>query len=250
MVATEQLLPHLSNGHQVVLNDFGHTISFWTSQPEAADHLINHYYDTGEVDDSLYIHQPVDFAPENSHTSMAKLLVGAMAGFAGLLVIMLIWMPIHLRRRGRFGSMGSLMLRTFLVPVAMGLGGWFLAWLIVMTIWPSLPGGNQWLVVFSIGLPIGTGTYWAWVDRDWPAVVRRQGWRMAALGSLVGAWLGFYASTGLLAPATTILGAAITVNLVLILRSIAWERAGRVLGQQVGEMSSEPNSELHTPMPG
>jgi hypothetical protein len=72
---------------------------------------------------------------------------------------------------------------------------------------------------------------------------------MAVLGSLVGAWLGFNASTGLLAPATTILGAAITVNLALILRSIAWERAFRALGQQVGDMSSEPISELHAPMP-
>ena len=53
-VATKELLPHLPNGHQVVLPGFGHTTSFWTEQPEAGTQLINTFFDTGKVDDSLY----------------------------------------------------------------------------------------------------------------------------------------------------------------------------------------------------
>ena len=34
--ATRELLPHLPNGHQVVLPDFGHTDDFWSYQPAPA----------------------------------------------------------------------------------------------------------------------------------------------------------------------------------------------------------------------
>jgi hypothetical protein len=40
----------------------------------------------------------------------------------------------------------------------------------------------------------------------------------------VGAWLGFNATDGLLAVITTIVGAAVAANLILILLDIAWDR--------------------------
>ncbi len=249
MNATEQLLPYLSNGHQVVLEDFGHTVDFWTSQPEAADRLINHYLDTGEVDDTGYVHQAVDFAPETTHVSLAKLLVGTMAGMAALFLLMLIWMPIHVRGRGRFGPSTAVLMRALLVPLVMGLGGWFFVWLGLMTFWPSLPVGNQWVTVLAIGLPVATGTYWAWVHRDWPDMVRRTGWWLALIGGVAGAWAGFHASTGLLAPVTTILGAAITVNLVLIIRSISWDLAGRPDHRENAGSDFEPGGRIDSPIP-
>ncbi len=57
--ATKELLPYLPNGHQVILAGFGHTTSFWTEQTKASTHLINTYFDTGKVDDSLYKPQAV-----------------------------------------------------------------------------------------------------------------------------------------------------------------------------------------------
>src|SRR4029079_6633898 len=53
-IATKELLPHLPHGHQVVLPGVGHTVSFWSQQPDAGTHLIETFLDTGRVDDSRY----------------------------------------------------------------------------------------------------------------------------------------------------------------------------------------------------
>ena len=50
--ATRELLPHLPNGQEVVLENLGHTNDFWTYQPEAGKRLINTYFDSGRVDTS------------------------------------------------------------------------------------------------------------------------------------------------------------------------------------------------------
>ena len=47
----------------------------------------------------------------------------------------------------------------------------------------------------------------------------------ATAGALVGAWLGFHATAGLLAVVTTIVGAAVGANLTLLLLDIARGRA-------------------------
>ena len=52
--ATRELLPHLPNGHQVVLAELGHTTDFWSYQPTASSRLVNTFLDSGQVDDSLY----------------------------------------------------------------------------------------------------------------------------------------------------------------------------------------------------
>ncbi|MCP4964012.1 MAG: alpha/beta hydrolase, partial [bacterium] len=59
--ATTELLPSLPNGHQVVLAEFGHSMDFWDYQPEASTRLLNTFFETGEVDDSLYTHRTFDF---------------------------------------------------------------------------------------------------------------------------------------------------------------------------------------------
>ena len=49
-VATRELLPSLANGRQVVLPGIGHSLSFFTEQPEAGTRLVNTFLDTGKVD--------------------------------------------------------------------------------------------------------------------------------------------------------------------------------------------------------
>ena len=75
-----ELLPHLPNGQQVVLAGFGHSVDFWTYQPEAGSRLINTFFDSGEVDDSLYKPASVDFTPEVTQTALAKGIAGTMVG--------------------------------------------------------------------------------------------------------------------------------------------------------------------------
>jgi hypothetical protein len=38
------LPPNLSNGEQVILQDFGHRGTFWNSQPAARVHMLNAFF--------------------------------------------------------------------------------------------------------------------------------------------------------------------------------------------------------------
>jgi pimeloyl-ACP methyl ester carboxylesterase len=225
-VATKELLPHLPNGHEVVLPGLGHSASFWADQPQAGSRLINTFFDSGRVDDSLYKRQRVDFTPEVTLTALAKRIAGAMVGLALLAVLSLLWMARHVRKRGGFGRKASASLRS-LYPLVLGLGGWFLGVLIVLTTMPGVPLDDALLAVLGVGVPIGLGIYWAWVHRDWSARSKSVGLAAAAAGALVGAWLGFNATADLPALVTAIVGAAAGANGTLILVDIARDRSIR-----------------------
>jgi pimeloyl-ACP methyl ester carboxylesterase len=224
--ATRELLPHLPNGHQVVLPGFGHTTSFWTEQREAGTRLINTFFDSGRVDDSLYQPMKVDFTPEVTQTALAKGIAGTMVGLAALTVLSLLWMPLRLHGRRRFGRKTSATLRS-LYPFLLGLGGWFLGVILVITTMPGTPLNSELLALLGVGVPVGLGIYWAWLHRDWPVRIKAAGFSAAVLGGLVGAWLGFHASVDLLALITAIVGAIAGANLLLLALDIAWDRQVR-----------------------
>ena len=215
-VAAEELLPYLPNGHQVVLSELAHTTDFWTHQPQASSRLITTFYDSGEVDDSRYEPTSVDFTPEATHTGLAKRIAGLLVGLALVAVASLLVMAHRVHRRGGFGHVASVTLRS-LSPVVLGLGGWSLGALVVLTTMPGLPLDDELLAGLAVGLPVGLGTYLAWVQRRWPTQVRRIGLAAAVGSSLVGAWLGFHATKGMFAVATAIAGAVAGANLALIL---------------------------------
>ncbi len=79
-VATKELLPYLPNGHEVVLPGLGHTGSFFAEQPEAGNRLINTFFDSGRVDDSLYKPSRVDFTPSFSPGAIDELLAALSVG--------------------------------------------------------------------------------------------------------------------------------------------------------------------------
>jgi hypothetical protein len=225
-VATKELLPYLPNGHEVVLPGFGHSTSFWTDQSEAGSRLINTFFDSGQVDDSLYKPQSVDFTPEVTLTALAKGIAGTMVGLALLAVLSLLVMARRVHKRGRIGRKSGALLRS-VYPLVLGLGGWFLGVLIVITTMPGAPLDDELLAALSVGLPIGLGIYFAWVNRDRSARIKTTGFAAAAGGALVGAWLGFNATADLLALVPAIVGAAVGANLTLILLDIAWDRQVR-----------------------
>ena len=223
-VATEELLPYLRNGEQIVLEGFGHSTSFWMEQPEAGSRLINTFLDSGRVDDSLYERQPVDFTPELRQTALAKGIAGSMVGLAILTVLSLLLMARRVRRRGGFGRKAGALLRS-LYPLVLGLGGWLLGVLVVLTTMPGVPLDDELLAVLSAGVPIGLGIYWAWVRGDWSATAKTAGFVAALAGALVGGWLGFNTTAGLLGLATTIVGATAGANLLLIVLDLTCERS-------------------------
>jgi len=59
--ATDELLPMLSNGQQIILTDMGHTDDFWKVNPKAAEQLLVKYYADGEVDATGFNHVPMTF---------------------------------------------------------------------------------------------------------------------------------------------------------------------------------------------
>ena len=219
-VATKELLPYLPNGHQVILAGFGHTTSFWTEQTKASNHLINTFFDTGKVDASLYKPQAVNITPGSTQTAPAKAIAGAMMGFGLLTILSLLLMWRRAHKRGGFGRKASAMLRSVYLLV-LGLGGWFIGLIIVLVALPTVPLNSELMAVLSIGTPIGLGTYLAWVNPDRPARATRIGIWVALTGALVGALLGFNATSGLMAVITTIVGAAAGANLGLIALDVA-----------------------------
>jgi hypothetical protein len=127
-------------------------------------------------------------------------------------------------RRGGLGSKTSAFVRSAYVCV-LGLGGWFVGVLIALTALPTVPLDSDVLAGLSIGLPVGLGVYLAWVNSDRPRRASAIGLAASLAGALVGAWLGFNVIEGLFAVVTTILGAQIGANLILIVFDVVRERA-------------------------
>ena len=97
--ATDELLPVLSNGQQVILKEFGHTNDFWGLQPEATVHMLTTFYDTGEVDDSLYTYQPMDFHVDRGWPVQAKQYLAIAAAVVIVLLGMVYFIVRWVRRR-------------------------------------------------------------------------------------------------------------------------------------------------------
>jgi pimeloyl-ACP methyl ester carboxylesterase len=97
--ATEELLPALSNGEQVILSEFGHFGDVWGFQPEATRQLLVTFYDTGEVDDSLFTYQRMSFdVGLMSFPFLSKVLVIAVI-LAPLLLVVLVWFIVRRVKR-------------------------------------------------------------------------------------------------------------------------------------------------------
>ena len=73
------------------------------------------------------------------------------------------------------------------------------------------------LGVESIALSIGLGVYSAWVHSAWSSRRKTAGLAAALAGAVIGGALGFGVTAGLLAVITTIAGATIGANLILLM---------------------------------
>jgi pimeloyl-ACP methyl ester carboxylesterase len=220
-----QLLPHLPNGHQVLLDNLGHTDDFWSYEPAASKRLINTFLASGRVDTSSYTPARVDFTPTVGQTGIARIVLATMLGLGTLMVVSLLWMGLRARRRG-FGWKAGAALRSAYAPV-LGLGGLFAGILIVLTALPTVPLNDELLASLAVGIPVGLGVFFAWVSPDWSSRTKATGFAVALGGALVGAWLGFNvtdAGFGILAPFVSVIGAVVGANAVVLGLDIAWDR--------------------------
>jgi pimeloyl-ACP methyl ester carboxylesterase len=218
--ATRELLPHLAKGRQVVLSNLGHSDDFWPYEPAAGTRLINTYLDTGKVDTSLYTRNKVDFSPSQSQGAFAKGILGVLLGLAALTVLSLLWMTVRLRKQASFGRKGSAAVRS-LYAVLLGLGGWCLGVLVVLTTLPTVPIDDQVLVVISVGLPVALAVYCGWLKRDSSPTIKLVGLGTVLSAAILGAWLGYHVpATPLLGAVTGILAAVAAANLGLIVLEV------------------------------
>jgi hypothetical protein len=224
--ATKELLPHLPNGHQVILSGLGHVDDFWPYEPSASTQLLTTFYGTGQVDTSRYTPNKVSFATPTTQTSIAKDILGAVIGVVVLAALSLLWVALRVRKHGSAGRKTSVVART-IVPVVLGLGGFFGAALVVLTLWPALSLSSELLGILAPSVPIALGLYLAWTHRDWDRATKSLGLLAATAGALLGGWLGFTATSGLFAIVTTTIGAAAAGNLALIAVSLFRERSAR-----------------------
>ncbi len=224
--ATKELLPHLSNGHQVILSGLGHVDDFFSYEPSASTQLLSTFYATGQVDTSRYTPNDVSFATSDTQTGIAEKALATMVVVALVAVICLVVLAIRIRRRGGTGRKTGAWIRSA-GPVVFGLGGWFLGALLILRfwLWPSQPLDDQLLAVVSTAVPIWLGVYAGWVRTDTPKAMRPKGMGAAGAGALVGAVLGYHVTGGLMALITTIIGAAVVSNLSLLVLDIWTERA-------------------------
>ena len=108
-VGAQELLPYLSNGELVILQEFGHGNTFWNSQPEERIHLLTAFYESGQADDSRYVYQALDFDVGGGWTGMARtvLLIVSVAAVLLLALAALLIRFVVRRVRGRRASQAS-----------------------------------------------------------------------------------------------------------------------------------------------
>jgi pimeloyl-ACP methyl ester carboxylesterase len=96
--ATDELLPFLPNGEQVILEAYGHLDYYGPA--EAFERLVVSFLDTGEADVSLYPTRTFTFTPNPSFRTLGKLVVVAVVAIP-LLIVLLVWLIVRLVRRRR-----------------------------------------------------------------------------------------------------------------------------------------------------
>ena len=95
----DELLPYLSKGHQVIIGDQAHTETFWHSQPLARARLLNTFFDTGEVDDSLFQYQAPVFDVDTSWSGLAKMVLAAVVIVLGILLLLIVVLARRFSRK-------------------------------------------------------------------------------------------------------------------------------------------------------
>ncbi|MEU8656254.1 alpha/beta hydrolase [Actinoplanes philippinensis] len=210
--ATRDLLPLLPRGHQVILPELGHSADFWDNA-DAGRHLLNTFYDSGTVDESKFGSRPVAFDPGPlTMSTIATILLGVTAG-AVVLALVLSTVLIRRVRRGGFRHRTGMWLR-LLTPLPLGLGGWFLAVLLIWSLDLNTFIAGTTAVIPAVSAAVGLGTWAAWIRDDRP---RRTALAVSLGAAVAGAVLGHAAGATLTAPLTAILGAASAANLGLLI---------------------------------
>jgi len=98
--ATDELLPYLTNGQQIILAERGHQVAdLFNVQPEGTERLLTSFYNTGVADDSLYTYAPMDFSVSLGFPALAKIMLGIVLLLIAVAVMVVRFVVRRLRHR-------------------------------------------------------------------------------------------------------------------------------------------------------
>jgi pimeloyl-ACP methyl ester carboxylesterase len=90
--ATNELLPYLTNGKQVILSECGHVDDLLNVTPENTRRILTGFYDTGAPDTSMNTYVPMDFTVRWGFPLLAKIAVGVLLFVGVAIVLLIVWL--------------------------------------------------------------------------------------------------------------------------------------------------------------
>lgn len=90
--ASNELMPYLSNGQEVILSEFGHINDLYYIQPQAMRRLLSSFFDTGYGDASLFEPHAINFDPGLGFPAIMKLAVGTVVATVASAVAVTVWL--------------------------------------------------------------------------------------------------------------------------------------------------------------
>jgi len=96
--ATNELLPYLKNGKQVILSECGHVNDVFYLKPENTRLILTSFYTTGVANTSMNSYIPMDFGVRWGFPIIAKVALGVLVLVVLALVAVIVWL---IRRHGK-----------------------------------------------------------------------------------------------------------------------------------------------------
>jgi pimeloyl-ACP methyl ester carboxylesterase len=90
--ATNELLPYLKNGKQIIFSECGHVNDMWYVNPENTRLILTSFYDTGVPNTSLNRYVPMDFGVGWGFPALVKVTLGVIAFVIIALVAAVVWL--------------------------------------------------------------------------------------------------------------------------------------------------------------
>jgi pimeloyl-ACP methyl ester carboxylesterase len=100
--ATNELLPYLKNGRQVILSECGHVNDIWYAKMENTRLILTSFYDTGVVNTEMNSYIPMDFSVKLGFPTIAKIVLCVIALVGIALVTVIICLIKRYRKQKAF----------------------------------------------------------------------------------------------------------------------------------------------------
>ena len=212
--ATDELLPFLTNGQQVILKEFGHSDDLWDLQPEAIELLLASFYDTGVGDDSLFVDEPMDFGTPVSLGLVAWGSLGLILAIIAVTALMLFFVIRRVRRR-KYGAIGRTIFGG-LLPLLLAISVLLIFLLIALAAQGTRAVDIGLVAVVIVVIGAGVGSFLPWVDRESSVNYLGIGLVVSLVGTLAGAAAAMASLGEMPAFISGIIGAILGGNLFLI----------------------------------